>query len=106
MRRTVGALLVDQLGLVAQPRNPAKPGHFSNYGFEAVGDAALTEWMLDNLALVTWVSSSPVVLDEIETAVLAALEPPLNVAKVRTSWRAQVVAARKRQSRAASTWGR
>ncbi|MGI8757071.1 MAG: GIY-YIG nuclease family protein [Acidimicrobiales bacterium] len=104
VRRTIGALLADQLDLVAQPRNPAKPGYFSNYGFELAGDARLTEWMLDHLKLATWVPPSEVVLDEIETEVVQTLGPPLNVAKVRTPWGSAVSAARKRQAAAARRW--
>lgn len=75
VRRTIGALLVERLDLVAQPRNLAKPGYFSNFAFEPAGDALLTEWMLDHLRLTTWVPAAVVVLDEIETAVLQRMLP-------------------------------
>lgn len=104
LRRTVGALLAEPFGLVAQPRDPGRPGHFSNYAFEPAGEARLTEWMLDHLTLVTWVPSRPVALGDVEAAVLKTLLPPLNIAKVRTPWRAHVTAARKQQSISARRW--
>ena len=104
LRRTVGALLAHDLQLVAQPRNPARPGHFSSYAYEPDGDARITTWMLANLRLATWSPASPAVLDEVETEVLLALLPPLNIAKVRTPWRADISAARKRMADAARRW--
>ncbi|WP_426571318.1 GIY-YIG nuclease family protein [Aquihabitans sp. McL0605] len=104
VRRTIDALLADTLDLVAQPRNPTTPGHFSNYAFEPAGEEQLTEWMLDHLTLATWVPPTDTVLADVETAVLQVLLPPLNLSKVRTPWRPVVSAARKQQATAASLW--
>lgn len=104
LRRSLAALLRDPLDLRAQPRNPAPPGHFANYGLEPAGDERLTAWMCEHLRLATWTASVDLFLGDLETAVLAALQPPLNIDKVRTPWRAQVRAARKRMSEEARCW--
>jgi len=53
VRRSFAALLHDTLGLRGMPRNPARPGYFSNYGLSAAHDAALTRWMREHLHLAT-----------------------------------------------------
>jgi hypothetical protein len=45
-----------------------------------------------------------VVLDEVETAVLECLLPPLNIDKVRTPWRQQVRSGRQRMAAEARLW--
>lgn len=104
LRRSLAALLRDTLGLRAQPRNPVKPGHFANFGLETEGDERLTAWMCANLRLATWPAPAGVHLGDLETSVLAVLEPPLNIDKVRTQWRAQVQVARKRMADDARRW--
>ncbi|WP_426575038.1 GIY-YIG nuclease family protein [Aquihabitans sp. McL0605] len=104
LRRSVGALLADQLGLVAQPRNLAKPAYFSSFAFEPKGDAQLTQWMLEHLRLATWAPQQPVVLDDVETEVLRALLPPLNLDKVRTPWRPLVSSRRRSMAAQARLW--
>ncbi|ODT68174.1 hypothetical protein ABS71_09975 [bacterium SCN 62-11] len=54
VRRSVEAFLREALELRAQPRNPKKPDHFSNYGLEKAGDERLTEWMRTHLRLALW----------------------------------------------------
>lgn len=56
LRRTLAALLADELDLVACPRNPAKPGYFTSFGIVADGDQRLSDWMRDNLRLAVWPS--------------------------------------------------
>lgn len=104
LRRSLAALLQETLDLRAQPRNLAKPGHFANFGLEPDGDARLTAWMCSNLRLATWPAPAGVHLGDLETSVLAVLEPPLNIDKVRTQWRAQVQAARKQMADDARQW--
>ncbi|MEO6629354.1 MAG: GIY-YIG nuclease family protein [Aquihabitans sp.] len=96
LRRSLAGLLDDVLQLKGQPRNLANPESFANFGLEAAGDARLTEWMLEHLRLAVWPSPVEVVLDEIETAVLAQLVPPLNLVKVATPWRPLVRSGRQR----------
>lgn len=104
LRRSVGALLADQLQLVPQPRNPAKPGYFSTFAFEPEGDARLTQWMLDHLRLATWAPAQLVVLDDVETEVLGSLLPPLNLDKVRTPWKQRVSSCRRVMASRARLW--
>ncbi|HVQ18152.1 MAG TPA: hypothetical protein VMT27_03850 [Actinomycetes bacterium] len=82
VRRSLAALLADQLGLVAVPRNIVRPDGSANFSLEAAGDERLSRWMEERLALSTWVKPEDVVLDEVETAVLLRLRPPLNLDKV------------------------
>src|SRR5690606_21537157 len=42
LRRSLAALLRETLDLRAQPRNPANPGYFANFGLEPDGDERLT----------------------------------------------------------------
>lgn len=101
LRRSLAALLVAELDLVACPRNPARPGHFSNYGLEPDGDERLSRWMAENLRLAVWVSPPDVVLADVETEVLHLMVPPLNLSKVATQWKPMLSAARRRMAQAA-----
>lgn len=104
LRRSLAGLLADELRLEGRPRNPSKPESFANFGIEAMGDERLTGWMVTNLQLAVWPSPDAVVLDVIETAVLANLVPPLNLAKVATPWRAIVRSGRRRLAAQAEAW--
>lgn len=97
VRRSVAALLKAKRGYVGVPRNPAKPGHFSNYALGLEHDERLTAWMLANLRLGTWSpgDAGSVVLDEWETKVLDAWKPPLNLSKVKTAWSLELKRLRK-----------
>jgi hypothetical protein len=104
LRRSLAALLAPGRGYRAIPRNPEKPGHFSNYGLSLEQDDDLSCWMRDRLRLALWPHPNAAALDAIETAVLAELAPPLNIEKVVTSWREQVKAARKVLAQQAREW--
>lgn len=104
VRRTVAALLRDQLELHAVPRNLAKPDGSANYAVEAEGDGRLTSWMQRHLSLAFWRRPDDVVLDEVETLVLEALRPPLNLAKMGTSGDKRVKAARAAMAAEARAW--
>lgn len=107
LRRSLAALLADHLDLHAKPRNPEIRDHFANYALAPAGDALLTAWMREHLLLAVWVSPSdlpPGGLDALETEVLGRLLPPLNLDKVRTPWRQQVRASRKRLADEARAW--
>lgn len=82
VRRSLAALLVAQLDLVAVPRNLAKPDGSANYALEVPGDERLSAWMEVRLVLAAWVKPEDVVLEDVETAVLQHLRPPLNLDKV------------------------
>jgi hypothetical protein len=81
VRRTFAALLRDTLDLHAVPRNPAKPGHFSNYGLTPDGDARLTAWMHERLSLAVW--ERPALFEQrlikVEVAIIRYWMPPLNI---------------------------
>jgi hypothetical protein len=104
LRRSLAGLLADALSLEGRPRNPVKPERFANFGPEASGDERLTGWMVTHLRLAVWPSPDGAILDAVETAVLAELLPPLNVAKVSTPWRPRIQAGRRRLAAQAEAW--
>lgn len=84
LRRSLAALLREQLDLHAVPRNPAVPGHFTSFGLSSDGDERLTRWMVDHLALTTWAPPAGAeTLRDLERAVIDRLQPPLNLTGVR-----------------------
>lgn len=94
VRRSLAALLASADGYRGVPRNPDKPGYFSNYGLSVKQDDALSAWMRRRLKITLWPHDHPAALDLIETDVLVKLFPPLNLNKVETPWRRQVKDAR------------
>jgi hypothetical protein len=82
VRRSLAALLVDRLDLVSVPRNLAKPDGSANFGLDPASDERLSDWMERRLSLAVWVKVGDVSLDELETAVVRHLRPPLNLDKV------------------------
>lgn len=104
LRRTLSALLREPLELRAVPRNLARPDGSANYSLESSGDERLTEWMHARLRLSVWVRPDGVVLDEVETAVLNALRPPLNLAKMGCLGDRRVKAARAAMAEEARAW--
>jgi hypothetical protein len=52
------------------------------YGWDTVDEVALTHWMGQHLTVLTLPVDDPETLDLADTAVLGALDPPLNLAKV------------------------
>jgi hypothetical protein len=73
VRRSLAALLVTKLGLVAVPRNLARPDGSANYSLDPAGDERLSHWMDERLLLATWTKPDHVLLDEVESAVLLRL---------------------------------
>lgn len=81
VRRSFAALLHDSLQLRGIPRNPANPGHFSNYGLSVEHDLALAAWMHEHLTIAVWPSNAgSSELRAVESAVIARWTPPLNLA--------------------------
>lgn len=103
VRRSLAALLTHQLDLVAVPRNLAKPDGSANFGLESASEARLSSWMERHLLLATWVKPGDVTLDEVETAVMHQLRPPLNLDKVGES-RDRLRRASKQMADIARTW--
>lgn len=104
LRRTFAALLADDLGLSAQPRNPAKPERFANYGLSFDDDERLTTWMRATLLLAVWPTDRARPLGAVEHEVLTAWMPPLNLAGISSPWSSQVTAARSRLAEHARNW--
>lgn len=104
VRRSLAALLVEPLQLVACPRNPARPERFANFGLEPASERRLTAWMHERLGLATWASPPGTVLADVEADVLQRLVPPLNSDKVNGPWRSELRAARARMAAAAEAW--
>jgi hypothetical protein len=82
LRRTFAALLRDTLGLRAVPRNVKTPAYFANYALERSDDQRLSDWMSEHLTIAFWPAPASCVLDDVETHVLATIQPPLNLAKI------------------------
>lgn len=104
LRRSLAALLAPDRGYRGIPRNPAKPGFFSNFGLSVEHDDDLSAWMRGRLRLALWPHDLAAELDGIETDVLDELLPPLNLDKVATPWRGQVRGARKVLADQARDW--
>ncbi len=103
VRRSLAALLAGELALVAVPRNVAEPDGSANFGLDPASEARLSGWMEQRLSLATWIKPQGTVLDEIETAVMGRLRPPLNLDKVGES-RERLRHARKRMADIARAW--
>jgi hypothetical protein len=103
LRRSLAALLRDNLNLRAQPRNPARPSHFSNYGLEPASDQRLTAWMIANLELAVWPYSGSG-LSKIESAAIERLCPPLNLTGHQSPWSALIKMKRSAMAREAKAW--
>lgn len=105
-RRSLAALLVDDLKLVAMPRRPAdpEPDKWTHYALEPDGDDRLTDWMLRHLRLAAWTCDRPVALGKLERLVMAEVQPPLNLTGVVQPWSRQVRDERKAMARAAEAW--
>jgi len=55
LRRSIGAILYDELSLAARPRGvPNDSKRIDNYTFENEGDERLTAWMKTNLEIGYW----------------------------------------------------
>lgn len=81
VRRSLAALLVSELALVAVPRNRAKPDGSANFALDAASEVRLSRWMEQRLSLATWSKPEDAALGEIETVVVRRLRPPLNLDK-------------------------
>lgn len=103
VRRSLSALLVDELALAAVPRNLTKPDGSANFGLDVASEARLSGWMEERLSLATWIKPEGIVLDEVETTVVRRLAPPLNLDKAGES-RAGLRDARKRMADVARAW--
>jgi len=82
LRRTLGALLKEVLGLSAIPRAAGpSPTNLACYRFTEDGERKLTRWMTDNLEYAVYPHDGDVRV--LERELIKAGEPPLNL----TGWR-------------------
>lgn len=103
VRRSLAALLADELELIPVPRNLIKPDGSANFALDMPSDERLSTWMEQRLRLATWVKPDEAILDDIETAVVRKLRPPLNLDKVGEP-RERLREARKRLADIARAW--
>ncbi len=77
LRRSLGAILKEQLGLAARPRGSgASKTNFINYRFDPAGDDRLTEWMRKHLKVRTWPTRK---YESLEAILKPRLRPLLNL---------------------------
>lgn len=93
-RRSVGTRATDTLGGRVLDVHLAPNSRVSTFrhtlaavlrpvhGWDTVDEMALTHWMRRHLSVVIVPASDPGILEVVETAVLGALDPPLNLGKV------------------------
>lgn len=88
LRRSLAALLADQLQLRPVPREKAPPHRFAMFALDEPSDARLTEWMHEHLRLATWVmpAHAEVPLKTVETAVITRWVPLLNLKGSPAPW--------------------
>jgi len=90
VRRSLGALLIDELGLRPRPRGAAaSPKDFTSYRFDPPGEQRLAAWMREHLTGASYCHLKP---GDLEAALIAAACPPLNIdqpmkAQALPSWR-------------------
>jgi hypothetical protein len=104
LRRSFAALLAERLDLHGMPRNPNKPGYFSNYGLSPKDDRKLTAWMRSRLEITVWRKGAGVVLADVEGQVIQHWQPPLNLALITTGWTGAIKAARAAMALQARNW--
>lgn len=104
LRRSVGALLAEELSHVAMPRNPTSPGAYDRYAFEPSSDRMVTEWMSKNLRLAFWAAPPGCILRPIEIAAIQHFAPPLNLTDVVTAHTGTIKAKRKLLADDARRW--
>ena len=93
LRRSLGALLKDELQLRARPRGTgASESNYTNYRFDDTGEAALSAWMREHLRVAVHPCTDG---DAIETELIALACPPLNLTKWANPHAAEIRAKRK-----------
>jgi hypothetical protein len=93
LRRSLGALLKDQLDLVVIPRGTgASDTNYRNYRFENEGESRLSEWMRAHLLVGVHPVDDPRAL---ERELIGLARPPLNLTGWANSDAAEIKALRK-----------
>lgn len=78
LRRSLGALLRQQLSLVPLPGRLNPGDRRSQYRFHPESEAALSRWMIANLIAAKIGTPN---YDGVETCLIASMKPPLNLQK-------------------------
>jgi hypothetical protein len=84
VRRSLGAVLRQSLGLNPIPRNATdySKGRFSPYKFDVESEVRLTQWMKAHVSMSFFeFNASPDQIDALETELINKLEPALNIEK-------------------------
>jgi hypothetical protein len=82
LRRSLGALLKDELKLTAQPRGPgSSEQNLRCYRFDDPGEQRLTDWMRRHLRIAVATHPAPAP-EQVEAELIALAQPPLNL----TGW--------------------
>jgi len=77
VRRSLGAILKEQLQLVARPRGTGtSKANYTNYCFNLAGEDRLTTWMREHLKVRTWPTRK---FEAIEAILKPRLRPLLNL---------------------------
>ena len=93
LRRSIGALLREDLDLQPQPRSPKRSQRdITNYKFASAGEARLTDWIATNLRVVGLAVSEPAAT---ETKLINNLRPPLNLTGWANPFKPMITSARK-----------
>ena len=80
IRRSIGAILKDELNLSAEPRSIGdSKSNYRNFRFTGNGEKRLSLWMQSNLEYSIVQLEGD--LSEIETCLISEYEPPLNLTK-------------------------
>jgi GIY-YIG catalytic domain len=83
LRRSLGALLREQLNLKPRPRSTTEtsPRRFTNFKFAAAGEAELTGWMKENLRLgfCEFSGLESEALSDCEKELIKSATPALNI---------------------------
>lgn len=95
LRRSLAALLREDLNLVPQPRNKMRPDGSASFALEPSSEERLTAWMVQELSISVWEKSRSVDrLRDVEEEILRTANPPLNLTHVERPWSVLVEARR------------
>jgi hypothetical protein len=99
VRRSLGALLRDELNLKPRPRGTGtSKTNYTNYRFDEAGERRLSEWMRERLRVAVHAVSNP---PEVEAELIGLAHPPLNLTGWPNPERAEIKRARKQCADAA-----
>jgi hypothetical protein len=105
VRRSIGAILREDLDLVPMPRSFTETSgkRFTSYCFNEKGEEVLTNWMKKNLSLSFWdYHGLKDDLESIEIVVIQKLEPIINLKNnPRNQWKKEIMDFRKMCSKMA-----